>query len=644
VTITGLRGSNPKSMVEYSATFTADGTNTALGITVDFLPGGGVKIDGVQQGDYVDYTAPIHNRANIFNSGDGSGNDSGVVDIGSFILREADTVSLEVGSKVLYEDDGPGGLGSNAPVTLYEDSLTTSTNPTNGNPDPAPPSQPTTVQASISSLVSGGTDGLQDFALDDTYISDLTSLNLTSGNVALVYEIAAGTVGTSTGDEAGDVLTAYIGSTSGDAAFTVGVTPDGDVEFKLLHAIDHQLVPPAATSDTDLIQTDIGRLFVARDNDNDPFRFAATDVQLNLQDDAPVVDVTNGGTEPGVKYTFDGDQSGGNFQGDEGPTGELPWGDEAQDGSDTSVTTDFSGAFAFAVNPSVGADGGSVTTGYSLALAVVAGTPVMFSGGALTSGGTAVDWYVVSAGSAYAGVLTGTTTEVFRISVNTTSGEVTFEQKAAFDHLIDVPGAPYTTDVLVLDDGQIDVVKTVTVSDGDGGTTYEGDTASDSASVDLGGNFGIGDDGPKADVTLTGAALGVRYTFDGDQSGGNFQGDEGPNGILPWNDEAADGLNKVVTLDFAAAFGTAHSSGADGRGEHELCDPVRHRRRGGQRGDVQRRRPDQRRHGRRLVRGDRGVGLCRGPDRDHHRGLPDLGQHHERHRELRTEGRRRSPR
>ncbi|PWJ21596.1 calcium-binding protein, partial [Jannaschia seohaensis] len=59
--------------------------------------------------------------------------------------------------------------------------------------------------------------------------------------------------------------------------------------------------------------------------------------------------------------------------------------------------------------------------------------------------------------------------------------------------------APYTTDILSLDDGQVSLQKAVTVTDG--GATWEGDTAAAAASVDLGGNFIVGDDGPLIQAT-----------------------------------------------------------------------------------------------------------------------------------------------
>ena len=51
------------------------------------------------------------------------------------------------------------------------------------------------------------------------------------------------------------------------------------------------------------------------------------------------------------------------------------------------------------------------------------------------------------------------------------------QQKAAFDHSRDDSSGPYSTDILMLDDGQISLEKEVTVTDGE-----EGDSATDAAS------------------------------------------------------------------------------------------------------------------------------------------------------------------
>ncbi|MCV2868664.1 hypothetical protein OEW28_08490 [Defluviimonas sp. WL0002] len=279
--------------------------------------------------------------------------------------------------------------------------------------------------------------------------------------------------------------------------------------------------------------------------------------KMFFEDDGPQADVAADGTEPGAAYLFDGNQASGNFEGDNG-TG-LPTGDDPRDGSPTSVDVDFSGAFSATTSTGEDDEGASTSTAFSLVLSAATGSTVQFGGADLQSGGTDVVWEEVTAGVAYRGVLDGTSTEVFSLSVNTTTGVVTFSQSMVFDHGTNDSG-PFSTDILLLDDNQIAVRQTTTVTDGDL------DEASDYADVDLGGNFGVGDDGPTADVTLSGSEPAVKYVFDGDLSGGNFQGNNGTG--VPTDDEASDGSPSPnsVSSDFSTAFGGTATTGADGNG------------------------------------------------------------------------------
>ncbi|SSA52020.1 hypothetical protein SAMN05421539_1361, partial [Jannaschia seohaensis] len=301
---------------------------------------------------------------------------------------------------------------------------------------------------------------------------------------------------------------------------------------------------------------------------------AAASVDLGgnfiVGDDGPSVSVAADGAEPGAVYLFDGDLANGNFQGvdtDE-PADGVPDADEARDGlpSPNAATVDFTGTFSTAT--ATGADGGASATTWSLLLGAATGSAVQFSGDTLTSGGATVTWKQITEDEVYAGVInagTGEEAEVFRLASNG-DGTVTFTQKLVFDHTRTDSAAPYTTDILSLDDGQVSLQKAVTVTDG--GDTWEGDTAAAAASVDLGGNFIVGDDGPSVSVAADGAEPGAVYLFDGDLANGNFQGvdtDEPADGV-PDADEARDGLPSpnAATVDFTGTFSTATATGADG--------------------------------------------------------------------------------
>ncbi len=351
---------------------------------------------------------------------------------------------------------------------------------------------------------------------------------------------------------------------AGDEVFRISVDAAGNVTFEQSLVLDHTRArhqPRLHT--TDILTLSDGQLSLTKettvtDGDGDTATDSASvDLGGNfaIGDDGPKVTVTADGDEPDTVYLFDGNLIDGNFEGDNG-TG-LPTGDIASNGDPTQVTVDFSGNFTMPFM--AGADGGSASSTFSLALNVAVGSQVQFNDGGgdagVTSGGVAVDWAEITAGSVYAGVLTGTNTEVFRISVDA-AGNVTFEQSLVLDHTRADTSPDYTTDILTLSDGQLSLTKETTVTDGDG------DTATDSASVDLGGNFAIGDDGPKVTVTADGDEPDTVYLFDGNLIDGNFEGDNGTG--LPTGDIASNGDPTQVTVDFSGNFTMPFMAGADG--------------------------------------------------------------------------------
>ncbi|WP_148254906.1 retention module-containing protein [Aidingimonas lacisalsi] len=167
---------------------------------------------------------------------------------------------------------------------------------------------------------------------------------------------------------------------------------------------------------------------------------------------------------------------------------------ETRDGTGTA-NAHFGAVFNAAV--SAGADGaGDVDWNYALQLAD------NVSDGAdsgLTSGDAAVKLYTVdgeiigSTADTADGVAEGNT--VFSLSVDG-DGQVSLEQFAALDHNASDSG-DYDSDVLSLAEELVALSGTVTVTDGDG------DTATDSTTVDLGGLVSFSDDGPEITTFTT---------------------------------------------------------------------------------------------------------------------------------------------
>ena len=137
-------------------------------------------------------------------------------------------------------------------------------------------------------------------------------------------------------------------------------------------------------------------------------------------------------------------------------------------------------------------------TGYNLVLNGVAGAKVLGAdGNDWTSGGDDVVWAEIAAGSIYEGQ-TALGTPIFRISLNSGTGVVTFTQYEQLDHDPAGQDPAYTNTYEVLGASQISVTQSIEVTDFDGST----DTAT-SVGFDLGGDFRIGDDGPEADITVS---------------------------------------------------------------------------------------------------------------------------------------------
>jgi|GEM_PF-1160960 len=257
----------------------------------------------------------------------------------------------------------------------------------------------------------------------------------------------------------------------------------------------------------------------SRDLGGDPIR-------VSIIDDVPSIDVTKGADAGVVLATQDAETDGN-------PTDE-----------DTAVSTAAFGG-VFGLTSTSGADGAAAPSlSYALSLDVGEGDPSN-----LTIGGVAIKLYINDSG-----VVTGSTAAdegsvgasntVFTLSVDS-DGVVTLTQYQQVDHPIsDDPSpteAPFADDQIFLADDLVSLTASSTITDGDG------DTATDSETVDLGGNVRFDDDGPTIDVTK-GADAGVVLATQDAETDGN-----------PTDEDTA-----VSTAAFGGVFGLTSTSGADG--------------------------------------------------------------------------------
>ncbi|GLU41180.1 retention module-containing protein [Pseudomonas sp. NBRC 100443] len=339
---------------------------------------------------------------------------------------------------------------------------------------------------------------------------------LSSGGQGIHLYLIDGVVVGSTAASAGAVSSANtIFSLAVDAA-------SGKVTLTQYAAIDHAL--PGATSGFDSQQVSLGNDLVQlqgsviiTDRDGDP---ASASQNLDLggrigfADDGPSIGIGASGAQLGNLVTQDADTIGTNSD---------------------SATTSFAAAFAI-TSQSAGADTpAAVSWSYALKLDVAEGTQ---SG--LNSAGQKIYLYeqngqiIGSTSSTEAGVDSSNT--IFNLKVDG-SGNVTLTQYAEIDHALPGATSNYAAQQAFLGTGLVSLDATATITD------YDGDKASSSASIDLGGKVAFDDDGPSICIDLSGSKPIVLLTHDADTIGSNFD---------------------TATTSFAAAFAiTSQSAGAD---------------------------------------------------------------------------------
>jgi len=244
---------------------------------------------------------------------------------------------------------------------------------------------------------------------------------------------------------------------------------------------------------------------VASDTDGDS---ATGTLSIKIVDDIPHIDLSVN-TEPVLPtLTTQDAETDGN------PTD-----------TDTAVSTaDFGGMFAIG-SSAYGADGAGSTSdiGYVLNLAVSEGT----SSG-LSTDGAAIYLYkigdvIVGSTSATEPASATDASVAFSIAVDS-DGKVTLTQYEEIDHA--APGetsGPYDDQYAVLNTGLVNLTGTATITDGDG------DSATDSETIDLGGNIRFADDGPVAvndgklasvDDNASGVVIGTTASLLGNDSYG----------------------------------------------------------------------------------------------------------------------------
>ncbi|WP_162095570.1 DUF5801 repeats-in-toxin domain-containing protein [Pseudomonas chlororaphis] len=308
----------------------SDGSVNDASILISFA-GGVATITGVKADYQIEYTtAADHNRVLIENGAalDAKGNTHADFDIGGFTLRQASTTTAEIGSKMIFEDDGPAAAGTAVAGTVDEDGLASGV--AGGVGDVA--GEATVASGSVTGIFQSGVDVPLSYSLS----SDTSGLPaLSSGGVALVYSVV------------GNTLTAKAGAVD---VFTFSLSTAGAYSFTLLQHLDH-----ATGNDENDITINLGSLLRASDKDGDTVTAAAEKLVITVDDDTP----TAAGTA--VTGTVDED---GLANGIAGGVGDVA-------GQATNASGSVSGIFQ---------SGADVPLSYTL-LSDTSGLPALSSGG-----------------------------------------------------------------------------------------------------------------------------------------------------------------------------------------------------------------------------------------------------------------------
>ncbi|CAN7215930.1 DUF5801 domain-containing protein [Devosia sp. LjRoot16] len=424
-----------------TTTFDNDADPAVSGFDVSGLGTTTVTLTGVDDGYLIEFvTDSEHNRVKIEGT-------AGKFDIGGFTITEGTFVHEPVGDRIVFEDDGPSvGDGEGTPALTVDDSDFT-----------------TNDSASYANLfdVDFGTDGGKDSDNDGTVDVDAVTYSLSIGVGA------SGLTDTLTGD-------------------AVVLSMDGAAVVGKAGAAGPEVFRITVDVNTGEVTLDQSRAVVHDDPDDDeesgsPAQLASADLialtATATDDDGDTDDHT-----VGIGDTF-------NFE-DDGPSidrnlVEVP----ALTVDDSDFATNDSADFSVLFTTAFGNDGPKDTDDNDIADADAITYELGINAGAsgLTDTLTG-DAVVLSMDGAVVVGMVGTE-EVFRITVDADTGEVTLDQSRAVVH--DDPdddeesGSP----------AQLAAANLVTLT----ATAYDGDGDHDDAIADIGLAFNFEDDGPSID-------------------------------------------------------------------------------------------------------------------------------------------------
>ncbi|PMZ90034.1 MULTISPECIES: DUF5801 repeats-in-toxin domain-containing protein, partial [unclassified Pseudomonas] len=250
----------------------SDGSVNDPAITISFA-GGVATITGIKAGYQIEYTTTAdHNRVLIENGAavTAKGNDHADFDIGGFTLVQASVTTTEIGSKMIFDDDGPSINTTGTEPTLTVDETVLATNDTQS------------FAANFNSAFGADGAGTLTYALG--VVAGASGLTDTASGEAVNLSLNGTVVEGRTA--LGNLL-----------VFTVSVAANGDVTLDQIRAVVH---PDATNPDdsTTLTSDNLVTLTATKtDGDGDSAQ-ATLNIGQNLvfKDDGPSINTT--GVEP----------------------------------------------------------------------------------------------------------------------------------------------------------------------------------------------------------------------------------------------------------------------------------------------------------------------------------------------------------
>ncbi|WP_211195674.1 DUF5801 repeats-in-toxin domain-containing protein, partial [Legionella pneumophila] len=390
--------------------------------------------------------------------------------------RDGDTAtasaSLDLGGNVKFDDDGPS-----VTMTVSDNNVITLNTQDADTIGAASDSDSVSFAAAFAVTPNYGADGAGTTVT--TYALSVSAQGVDSGldnngNNIYLYNIGDSVVGSTSATQAGIV--------TGNTIFSLGVNSSNAMLTLTQHQeVDHGL--PGASSNYAAQEAilNTGLVFlnataVTTDRDGDTATASASlDLGGNVKfdDDGPSVTMTVSDNNVITLNTQDAETIGG-----------------------LSDSDSASFAAAFAVTPNYGADGaGTTVTTYALSVSAQG----VDSG--LDNNGNDIYLYKIgdsvvgSTSATQAGITTGNT--IFSLGVNSSNAMLTLTQHQEVDHGLPGASSNYAAQEAILNTGLVFLNATAVTTDRDG------DTATASASLDLGGNVKFDDDGPSVTMTVS---------------------------------------------------------------------------------------------------------------------------------------------